>query len=268
MDKNEIRQKIIDLSTEGVEILLAGTLEYDKTVYERVDEELKESYKKASEKIKHPRGHYHSWYAKAYKVVRIFAPERLEEFERFYTGDKTIKKIEDLNAITAGITHYLQGWIVTKDDGEVNFKNTFESGLREQFNIINAILKNLDDDLFNLESGIHYEIYQSEMDIARDLRKKKFYRAAGSIAGVVIEVHLKKVVNNRGVPLADKADPGMSAYNDALKKHKIYKTPTFSLIQLCGQIRNKCVHPKEEEPTAGEISSIISAAERILVEVH
>ncbi len=268
MDKNEIRQNILDLSTEGVEILLAGTMEYDKNIYKNASEKQKESYRRASEKIDYPKTHYHSWYAKAYKVVRIFAPERLEEFERFYTGDKTIKKIEDLNAITAGITHYLQGWIVIKDDDAVNFNNTFESGLREQFNIINAILKNLDNDLFNLESGIHYEIYQSEMDIARNLYKKKYFRAAGSIAGVVVEVHLKKVVDNRDVPLADKADPGMSAYNDALKKHDIYKTPTFSLIQMCGHIRNKCVHPKQEDPTDGEISSIISAAERILVEVH
>ncbi len=268
MDKNEIRQKILDLATEGVDILLAGTMEYYKNIYENASEEQKENYRRASERIKHPKADYHSWYAKAYRAVRIFTPERLEEFERFYTGDKTIKKIEDLNAITAGITHYLQRWIVTDDDAEVNFRNTFESGLREQSNIIDAILESIDDDLFNLESGIHYEIYQSEMDIARDLYKKKFYRAAGSIAGVVIEVHLKKVVDNRGVPLADKADPGMSAYNDALKKHDIYKTPTFSLIQLCGHIRNKCVHPKQEDPTDGEISSIISAAERILVEVH
>ncbi len=268
MDKKKIKEQLVDLATEGQDILFSGAIEYDKNIYKKMDKKYQKGMDKAIKKFKTPKADYHSWYAKAYKVVRIFAPERLEEFEKFYTGDKTIKKIEDLNAITAGITHYLQGWIVTKNDGEVNFNNTFESGMRVQIFILAAIVTNLDNDIYNLESGIHYEIYQSEMDIARDLRKKKYFRAAGSIAGVVIEVHLKKVVDNRGVPLADKAAPGMSAYNDALKKHDIYKTPTFSLIQLCSQIRNKCVHPKEEEPTAGEISSIISAAERILVEVH
>ncbi len=268
MDKEKFNNDLDELIKEGRDILFSGAIQYDKNIYKSLDENIQKQAEAAAQKVKIPKGDYHGWYAKAYKVIRIFAPERLEEFERFYTGDKTIKKIEDLNAITAGITHYLQGWIVTEDESKVSFYNTFESGLREQVNIIIAILKNLDNDLFNLESGIHYEIYQSEMDIARDLRKKKYFRAAGSIAGVVIEVHLKKVVDNRGVPLADKAAPGMSAYNDALKKHDIYKTPTFSLIQMCSQIRNKCVHPKEEEPTSGEISSIISAAERILVEVH
>ncbi len=268
MDKEKIGKQLFDLAVEGHDILFSGAVQYDKDIYKRMGKEHHEEIDKAIKKFKTPKADYHSWYAKAYKAVRIFAPERLEEFERLYTGDKTIKKIEDLNAITAGIIHYLQGGIVTQDYDKVNFKNTFESGMRVQIYILAAIVTNIDDDFYNLESGIHYEIYQSEMDIARDLYKKKYFRAAGSIAGVVIEVHLKKVVDNRGVPLADKAAPGMSAYNDALKKHDIYKTPTFSLIQMCGQIRNKCVHPKEEEPTAGEISSIISAAERILVEVH
>ncbi len=246
---------------------MAGTLEYNKNIDKNSSEKQKENYRKAAKNIKHPKIHYHSWYAKAYKVVRIFAPERLEEFERFYTGDKTIKKIEDLNAITAGITHYLQGWIITEDDGEVNFRNTFASGLREQFNIINAIVKNFDNDLFNLESDIHYGIYESEMDIARELKEQGFLRAAGSIAGVVLEVHLKQVVINRGLPLDDDKKYTMSSYNNMLKTNGVYNKITSSLIKTCNDIRNKCVHPDKDDPTDGEISTIISTAERIIGEI-
>ncbi len=267
MDKEKIKKDLADLIKDGQEVHLSGMMEHDSNFFKTLNTNTQKMMAVVGKKFEDPKGSYHTWYAKAYRMVRMFAPERLEEFEKFYTGDKTIKKLADLNPITAGITHYIQGWIIPKDENKVDFVNTFVSGMKEQIYILIAIIETIDDDIYNLESGIHYEIYQSEMDIARDLYKKKFYRAAGSIAGVVIEVHLKKIVANRGVPLADKADPGMSAYNDALKKHDIYKTPTFSLIQMCGQIRNKCVHPKEEEPTAGEISSIISAAERILVEV-
>ncbi len=262
MNKNKIKEQLLDLSNEGAEILLAGAAQYDKDIYEIARKTAQEETDKALKKFKNPKAAYHVWYAKSYKVVRIFAPERLEEFEKFYTGDKTIKKIEDLNVITAGITHYLQEWIIPKDGDKMNFNNTFASGIREQVHILRAIVKNLDNPLFNMESDIHYGLAKSEIDIAKELRDNKFFRAAGAIAGVVIEGHLKIVVARREIPFDKKHT--MSNYNDALKKAKIYTDSTWRLIQRCADIRNNCVHAESVSPD--EIDDIIRAAEKIIAE--
>ncbi len=267
MDREKIKRELGALIQKGMDIFAASYQDYDKNIYKNVDAERAVKLKEIAEKMRDPKGEYYDWYHEACRVIRTFAPERLTEFERFYIGDTTIKKVDDLNLITSGTTHYLQGWIMVKGEEKTDFFYNFQSYFKAQRYILMAVVGNIDSKLSNLESGIHYEIYHSEMDIARDLRKRKFYRAAGSITGVVIEVHLKKVIASRNLEL-DVKDPTMFDYNNALKKNKIYGTATFGLIDMCGHIRNKCVHPKEEEPTAGDISSIISGAERILVEVH
>ena len=267
MDKEKIKQKLEDLIEEGANIHFAGAIEYDANHLKKYGEETQEKAKEAVKNIEFPKIAYHTWYDKACSIVRIFSPRRLEEFERFYTGDKTIKKVEDLNDITAGVTHYLQDIFFTQNGKKNYFFDTFVLGVNAQRRILTSIFENIDNPLFNMESDIQYGIYESEMDIARELKEQGFLRAAGSIAGVVLEVHLKQVVINRNIPLDDDKKNMMSDYNNMLKRNGVYNKITSSLIKTCNDIRNKCVHPDKDDPTDGEISTIISTAERIIGEI-
>ena len=185
---------------------------------------------------------YQVWYARAIRVVKILAPERLAEFEEYYTGKKNIKSLDYL---TAGITHYFQGIISTR-------------GFNEQ--------DNLEDVLFNIESEIHYGIFKSELDAAKQILSSGQLRAAGAIAGVVIEGHLKLVCANHEIKFR-KQNPTISDFNDALKKEKVIDTVMWRLISRTGDIRNYCVHSKERDPTKDEVEDIIRDAAKIISEV-
>jgi len=262
IDKTKIKSELAALITQGQHVLYAGVYHYNKG--SGYDKKTQEYLKEIADKITDYKKEYHLWYAKAQRVISIFAPERLEEFEAFYRGSKNIKQ---LNYLSAGITHFLQGMVSTYGLDKQDYFGKYTSGVQEQIHILEAISANIEDILFNLESEIHYGIFKSEVDVAKELHKNKLLRPAGAVAGVVIESHLKSVAGKKGIK-SKKKNPTMSDYNDDLKEHKIIDTTTWRLIQRCGDIRNHCVHPKEREPTTDEIDDIIRAAEKILSEVN
>ena len=206
---------------------------------------------------------YQVWYARAIRVVKILAPERLAEFEEYYTGKKNIKSLDYL---TAGITHYFQGIISTRGFNEQDYYGKFTSGIQQQINILAGIAENLEDVLFNIESEIHYGIFKSELDAAKQILSSGQLRAAGAIAGVVIEGHLKLVCANHEIKFR-KQNPTISDFNDALKKEKVIDTVMWRLISRTGDIRNYCVHSKERDPTKDEVEDIIRDAAKIISEV-
>ena len=89
-----------------------------------------------------------------------------------------------------------------------------------------------------------------------------FYRAAGSIAGVVLEKHLRDVCGNHNLK-ASKKKPTMVDYQDLLKNNNIIDTPTWRHLQFLADIRNKCAHPGEE-PTKDEVLSLINGTKKAI----
>lgn len=262
MAVEKVREEIKKLIAKGTMILYLGALKSGNQEFEEVSAKGLEDFEKSFGNFKKQ---YQVWYPRAYRCVRIFAPERLEEFEQYYTGNK---KMKNLSYLDAGITHYLQGIVTTRTYGDdVDYYGRFTSGMETQINILQGIDENLDDTLFNIESEIHFGIFRSEIDIAKELNKSKQLRAAGAIAGVVIEEHLKLTCHNRDVKFRKK-NPSISDYNEALKKDKVIDTVTWRLITRCADIRNYCVHSKERGPKPDEVDDIIRGAEKIISEVH
>ncbi len=266
MNREKIKKELDALIDEGLNIHFSNIMNYDNNYFKNSDEKTQENAKEAKKKIKFPKEAYYTWYVKSCEVVHVLSPRRLEEFERFYDGNKTIKKNGDLNVLTAGITHYLQGMSITKDYEEIDFFTTFMAGITAQRRILLAIAKNVDHVLFNLESEIQYGLSKSEIEVAKELKKVGHLKAAGAIAGVVIEGHLKTVAINKGFKLPKK--PTMSVCNDILKDNGVCSIPTWRLIQRCGDIRNDCIHSNKDTPTADEVDDIIRAAEKIITEVN
>ena len=267
MDKNKIAKQLDDLITQGRDIHMAGIVQHKKDYFIEHEKGIQERAKNAVKNIKNYRGAYHAWYNDACNLVSIFIPKRLEEFEKLYTGNKTIKNYGDLNPLTAGIFHYIRGDFARTNDDLEDFFNTFVSNFIVQVQILEAIEKNIDNDFFRLETDIRRGVYESEIDIAEELQENGHLRVAGAIAGIVIEVHLKQVVINRKLPLnSDK--PKISNYTSVLKSAGRCDKPLPRLIDGCNKIRNKCVHPDKGEPTDDEISRIIRDAKIILEDVH
>jgi hypothetical protein len=263
LDAKKIKDELDGLVKKATRILYASQWQENRKAY---DKETQEHLKEIADQIPDFKKEYHIWYAKAQRAVITLAPERLAEFDAYYSGNKNVKSAKDFSYLTAGITHYLQGIVTTSYGEQKNYFGKFTTGLQQQMHMLEAISANIEDVLFNLQSEIHYGIFKSEVDVDKELKKNKLLRPAGAVAGVVIEGHLRATLTKRGLKFKKKA-PCMTDYNDDLKEQKIIDIAMWRLIQRCGDIRNYCVHPKEREPTPDEIDDIVRAAEKILSEV-
>ncbi len=265
-DKIKIAKQLDDLIKEGQGVFYVLSLEYNKSVSKNKSDVAQKLLNDVAKKMAPPSKDYQIWYDKAYRVVRTFNLERLEEFEKLYTGDKSVKNSEYLDSITIGVLHYFKGITKTPGIKQPIFFETVLTCLAMQISILMAMSENFDNNLFNLETNIYLGVYESEIDIAEELQKKEYFRAAGVIAGAVLEVHLKIVTTNRGI-IMKKEKPTMSDYNSVLKSRGVVDKAMSSLIQTCTHIRNKCAHTNEEEPTNTDINIIIRDTKMIIVGV-
>jgi hypothetical protein len=116
--------------------------------------------------------------------------------------------------------------------------------------------------LFDIAQLVRADLFDSELDAARELTKHGFLRPAGAIAGVVIEKHLAQVCVNHGVPIKKK-DPAINDFNEALKNASVVDIPAMRQIQRLADIRNLCDHNKHREPTKDEVIELVDGAEKL-----
>jgi len=100
--------------------------------------------------------------------------------------------------------------------------------------------------LFDIKQLVQADLFDSEIDTARELLKKGFDRAAGAIAGVIMEKHFKQVLTNRNITF--KKNPTIGELNDILKAEGIIDMPQWRQIQYLADVRNLCDHHKDRDP--------------------
>jgi len=70
--------------------------------------------------------------------------------------------------------------------------------------------------LFEIRQLVQADLFDSEIGAARELLENKFLRAAGAVAGVVLEKHLRQVCDDRGLKILKK-NPTLGDLNELLK---------------------------------------------------
>lgn len=206
---------------------------------------------------------YQGWYTEACEVIRQIIPNRIEEFELLYQGNGKRKSI---TRETYTVRDWLLGSRAPIDSiyGKRDFRD-FEI-MAMQFNAQREILKSakrrFTSSLFDIRQIVRADIFDSELDGAKELLKNGFLRAAGAIAGVVAEKHLQEVCSNRGLSVK-KANPTINILNETLKGNDIIDTPSWLFIQRIGALRNLCDHQKDREPTNEEVKELIDDVEKI-----
>jgi hypothetical protein len=208
---------------------------------------------------------YQSWYSEALVLIKQLLPDRLSDFIKLYEKPKTRKSIEYGNYV---IEDYLQNLSVTSPWGEK--KVGPEAALHQfeqQLNIVKSIERRFESSLFDIQQLVQADIFDSELEAAKELNKNKFMRGAGAIAGVVLEKHLTQVLANHNLKITKK-NPSISDLNDNLKSSGVYDTPTWRKIQHLGDIRNLCDHNKDREPKKEEVDELITGVEAIIKTVY
>lgn len=238
---------------------------------ENIEEQIKTAIKDAKKAKDYIRGihsfksEYQSWYSESLVLIKQLLPDRLSDFTRLFEKSKTRKVIEYGNYV---IEDYLQGLSVTSGFGETKVgPEGAISQFEQQLNILKSIERRFESSLFDIKQLVQADLFDSEIDAARELNKNNYTRGAGAIAGVVLEKHLAQVLLNHNLKTRKK-NPSISDFNDLLKSSNVYDTPTWRKIQHLGDIRNLCDHNKTRDPKSEEVEELIFGVESIIKTVY
>jgi hypothetical protein len=208
---------------------------------------------------------YQDWYTKAVRVVQVLAPDRLSEFRSYYDGDP---KRKDISVSTYCIRDFVRGIRTVHDPldnlrGRPGYdpKEVVMSSLMTQMFILDSLSSRIDGIVADLESSIAHGIQDAEIDSAERMKKVNL-RAAGALAGVVLETHLQRVAGSHQIAISKK-DPTIGDLNEPLKKAGVYDISVYRKIQLLADIRNVCTHQKGKDPTPEQIDEMLNGARSI-----
>lgn len=165
---------------------------------------------------------YQSWYTRALMVVGTLLPDRLSEFRANYERSDKRKSINAMTYVLQDLVNGIRAPNELWDSRKGRYVESFDMmvvgvvRLRGQIDILTSASSRLDDLLSNLRGVLQASLFDSELEAARHLLSNGHIRAAGAVAGVVLEGHLADVCASHQVPIT-KRDPNVSDFNDALK---------------------------------------------------
>jgi len=203
---------------------------------------------------------YEAWYSESLALLRQLLPARVNNFIGFYEKPKGRKEILHGNYV---IQDYLQGMQVTQNGKIVVSRSAAKPQLRQQVAIVKAAKMRFESSLFEIRQLVQADVFDSEIAAAHELQKNNFLRAAGAMAGVVLEKHLRQVCDDHSIGVTKK-NPGIGDLNDLLKDNSVVDVPQWRFISMLGDIRNLCVHNKNKEPTNAQVTELIDGTDKVL----
>ena len=254
----KLRKDLDDLILKGQEL-------YDAIKFEYYPDELKEQLEPElgeheanlyMDGLPYFRNEYQAWYSEALALVRQVLPDRLKDFVSFYEYPRARK---ELNQENYRIQEYLRGLQINGAvtsavivDGRAAIPEFWQ-----QLNIVKSAQATFESTLFDISIGLQANLFDSEIDAARELVKCDFLRAAGAICGVVIEKHLKQVCNNHSITIRS-SKPTLNYLADQLKDEGVIDVKQWRYLQFLADIRNDCCHARKHEPENEDLQKLIS----------
>jgi len=202
---------------------------------------------------------YDAWYSVAMQVVKQLIPDRLPDFVRQYKDDKR----KEINPATYGISDYMIGISTSQYDKVIADGKSAFPKFEQQLYILKAALSRFESSLFDIIEIVQADLFDNELEAAQALNRKGFARAAGALAGVVLERHLGRIVEKHGLKQR-KASPTINDFNQLLKDNNVIETETWRFIQHLGDLRNLCDHDKGRDPTKDQVEDLIAGVSKII----
>ncbi|MFN5165283.1 MAG: hypothetical protein ACK5JG_08030 [Pseudomonadota bacterium] len=203
---------------------------------------------------------YQRWYTEAQAVIRQLIPERIGDFVRHYEKPKVRKAIDFENY---KIEDYLQGLQVTRLGEVLVSKRAAINQFDQQVAILAAAKVRFESSLMDMRQMLQADLFDSELQAAEHLLKFKFVRAAGALAGVVLERHLSQVSATHAVSTGKK-HPTIADFNEALKAASVVDVPQWRYIQHLADIRNLCDHARKPDPTVEQIADLLAGVAKVI----
>ena len=104
----------------------------------------------------------------------------------------------------------------------------------------------------SIKSLVQADVFNNELEQAKELLDKEFYVASAVIAGTVLETHLHELCKKNNI------DTGkLNKMNDDLARKGIYNSIIQKQIVALAAIRNSAAHGKKEEFTKDNVKNMI-----------
>ena len=190
---------------------------------------------------------YEAWYSLSLRLISSALPERADDFRALYKSESGYD-----------IHHYLTL-------GETSHATQVASRLRNQIALVSAAEVALPSVLVDLRGTLQANLFDSELAAASSLLKNGFLRGAGAMAGVVLERHLKSACDSHGVAVGKTVT--ISRLNTVLKEAGVLELTDWRRIQLLGDLRNKCDHQQQKDPTKDDVTELIDGVAKIIKKV-
>jgi hypothetical protein len=250
------------LITLGGQLTIAMRLHIDDdgTYKKQIEKHLKEKAAAYLKDLPNFPTIYQRWYSESVVLLKQILPDRVVDFIQHYEPSKTRK---DLTFGSYRIRDYLQGTHVTRGDEIIVDRSAAITHYEQQFAILKAAEARFSSSLFDIRQMIQADLLDSEMEAAEQLAKYKYVRAAGAIAGVVLERHLAQVCADHDLSTGKK-NPTISDFNELLKNKEIIDLPQWRFVQHLGDIRNLCDHSKVPDPTIEQVTDLINGVKKIM----
>ena len=206
------------------------------------------------------RSTYQGWYSESLGLIRQLLPDRLSDFIAHYEAPKTRKAVNFGNYRIAdnllGVTVSQVGHKIVGPEAAINH-------VHQQVEILRSVKRRFKSSLFDIRQLVQADLFDSELDAAMELAKHGFLRAAGAVAGVVVEKHLAEVCRNHSITMRKKR-AAISDFNDALKREGVIDTPQWRRNQHLADLRNICDHNGSAEPTAAQVDDLVQGVSQLI----
>ena len=207
---------------------------------------------------------YQVWFTESCRVIGVVIPERLTDFKNLYK----VENRAEITDQTYSICDFLAGYSFSPQVASYrvfnhNIPQIVGQKLSQQVAILSAVEKGFSSSLFNIRELLQADIFDSEIDVSKELLTKGFLRAAGTIAGVVLEKHLSIVAQGHSLTVS-KVNPTINDFNELLKSSGTITQPDWRFIGYLADLRNLCAHNKTPEPTDTQVDELIQGVEKIV----
>ena len=240
--------KLIDI---GKKLLLTIYLEY-------APERLDKQQTKLAKELPSFELNYQIWYSEALVLLKQLLPDRVKDFIDLYKRTKRSKLTVENYAIEDALQHSgirIGPKIVGVEAAIPRFS--------QQWSILESVKRRFESSLFDIKQLVRADLFDSELEAAKELNKKGFTRGAGAVAAVVLEGHLLQVCNNHKINITKKK-PTISDFAQLLKDNNVIETPDWRKIQYLTDLRNLCDHKKKKDPTNEQIEELIIGVSKLI----
>lgn len=161
-DKIEgLKKELVNLMEQGELLLCAMAVDVGK-----INEEDRKYIKENNIQVPNFVREYDKWYTESLRVIKQIIPERLDDFINQYRNDRR----KSLSHSTYTIYDYLLG-IIKRGQFNSIILNTDSAlpKMQHQVSILNSVLQRFSSSLFDVKEVLQADIFDSELEAAREL---------------------------------------------------------------------------------------------------